>query len=214
MRDFFAKFVKTEITSPFNINDTYEYTNLERIQKRIDEDLWIQIAEQKQKEPQLSDPSSCLRNLRKKLVVDWECIFEAFGLKSNPKIFHEINTYAKKSLDNTLRIAQSLARDKGLKEVSSNTLNDAYKLFTKNSEDLTENTGLINSIKIKVTEMREDAKLNAVRAELSTNIFTIIQLHENVKRFFEDILGLQKYIEDLIIEDPKEIKVAKLALLS
>lgn len=199
LRDMAFKFVKTDITNPFNTDELLSYDiNLKKTQKRIDEDLWLQIAKQKEINPIIKKELSEKSEMEKVLLSKWIDILENFGAKKG--VEHEARILSRMSLGNVLRVAKSLARDGQIDQISKKILDSSYKLFITNVESLIDNPKVQYEVRFEVPKERESTKFNVVRAELCKGPIDIKDLFSNVKRQFDDIYELQKYIDRLIIE--------------
>lgn len=196
LRDILSKFVKTEITQPFNTDELKWYDiDLRMTQKNITEDLWLQIVNQKQLNPILVEGSQDISKLREDVLTEWKIILESLGLKKN--VEHEAKVYSQISFNNIIKVAQSMARDEQLTQINSEVLNKSFKLFVQNSQGLINNSQIQHYVKTIIPEMHESAKFNSVRAELSVNLLDIQSLFENVKGIFNDIYELQEYVDRL-----------------
>ncbi len=198
IRDMLARFVKTEITCPFNISELkYWDLDLNRLQREITEDLWLQVANERQINPLINFQSTEVQKLRIRLVDDWRVSLEEFGLTKY--VDQEIRVNAKKSFENIIRVSQSQARDLNINEVNEEVLKQAYKLFTNNFEALVNNEDIRHKIDIILPKKQEDNRINSIRAELSVNSLDINELYNNLKDHFRDIYELQEYVDKLII---------------
>lgn len=204
LRDYISKFLRTNITQPYATDELKEWDiNLFDTQKNITEDLWLQIAEQKQIKPITSIGEI---NLRKKLSEEWKVILERFNLKKG--IEEEANIYVNKSYSNIIKVAQSMARDRFLGEVTDSLILKSFNLFVKNAQLLTDNKQIQHTINVVIPLRHEDSRFNAVRAELRLNLIDIKELFSRVEKFFKDIYELQKYIDKLnregYVYEPKQ----------
>lgn len=198
LRDILSKFVKTEIMHPFSTDELkYWDIDLSKTQKSIDEDLWLQVVNQKQIKPVIIDNNPDIIKLRQNLIVEWKSILESVGLKKN--IDHEAKVYSYASLNNIIKVAQSIARDEYKNQVTESILNKSFKLFIENADVLTNNPKIQHQAKVVIPEMYESAKFNAVRAELSVNLLDTKELFNNVKEYFKDIYELQEYIDNKLL---------------
>lgn len=198
LRDIFSKFIKTEVMNPFNIDELkFSDVDLTRAQKNINEDLWIQIANQKQLRPVLDEDNQNIMTLRKKILSEWQSVIETLGIKKHAE--HEAGVYCNASLKNIRRVAQSIARDHHQNKVDTVCLDNSFKLFKENIHALASNPDIQRHVKIIIPEREESTKFNAVRAELSVNILPINELFENVKEYFADIYELQEFIDKKLL---------------
>jgi hypothetical protein len=194
LRDVLSKFVKTEIMRPFNTDELKFWDiDLKRTQESIDEDLWLQVANQKQVKPVVVLAAADLNELRKRLYIEWNIICDSLGFKKN--MDHAIKVYSQAALNNVMKVAQSIARDELRQDVSESDLKKSLKLFVENADALVNNPQIQHHAKIVIPERRENAKLNAVEAELSVDLLDITTLFDNVKGVFKDINELQKYVD-------------------
>jgi hypothetical protein len=197
--DIISKFVKTEVTLPFRVDELkYDFDiDLKQAQARIDEDVWLQVANQRQNNPIVVADAQLCGKLRRSLILDWQSILEQLGLKKNTE--HVSRVQASISFENILRVAKSMARDECKVELDDSILNRSWRLFINNAEKLVENPIIQNNVKVAIPEYHEDRRFNAVRAELSVSPLTVTELFENVKLLFEDIHKLQEYLDKLYL---------------
>ena len=197
LRDIISKFLKTEIMHPY-ITDELKYWDIDllKTQRNIDEDLWLQVVNQRQLKPIIPE-STNLNSLRENLVKEWQIILESIGLNKN--IEHEAKVYSAASFSNILRVAQSMSRDIQKNSVPESILSKGFNLFVQNAEGLINNEEIQHQIKVVIPEKFESAKFNAIRAELSINLLDINTLFANAKEYFNDIYELQGYIDDLLL---------------
>lgn len=194
LRDVISKFVKTEIMHPYNSDELkYWDVDLSKTQKKIDEDLWLQVVNQRQLKPIIPYNEGGIGDLRKNLIKEWQIILESLGLKKG--IEHEVKAYSRVSFYNILRVAQSMARDTQREDVSNSIISKSFKLFVQNAEGLINNERIQHQVKVVVPERYESEKFNAIRAELSVNLLDINELFSNVKEYFKDIYELQAFID-------------------
>ena len=199
LRDILSKFVKTEITQPFNTDELKWYDiDLKRTQRNITEDLWLQIVNQRQLSPIVVGGNQNISKLRESVLTEWKIILESLGLKKN--VEHEAKVYSQVSFNNLIKVAQSIARDEQLPQINNEVLNKSFKLFVQNSEGLINNPQIQHYAKTIIPEMYESEKFNSVRAELSVNLLDVQSLFENVKGIFNDIYELQEYVDKLLRE--------------
>ncbi|MFH1642166.1 MAG: hypothetical protein ABIC04_04665 [Nanoarchaeota archaeon] len=197
LRDVISKFVKTEVMHPYSSDELkYWDVDLLKIQRNIDEDLWLQVVNQRQLKP-IVEGSLNVSTLRQNLVKEWEAILESLGLKKN--IGHEAKVYSAASFSNILRVAQSMSRDIQKNSVTESILTKSFKLFTQNADGLINNDEIQNHVKVVIPERFESAKFNAIRAELSVNLLDIKELFSNVKNYFKDIFELQELIDKKLL---------------
>ena len=195
-RDILTKFVKTEVMHPSISEELYSsYVNLEKAQQNINEDLLLQIAHEKELKPALDQEILNIPKVKKLILQEWEIIFDTLGIS---KTEHESVVYSNLSLNNILRVAQSISREYSISVVGQDQLMSAFDLFGR-SVDLLLNNPEINITRYssKIPTMVETEKFNAVRSELSINQLTITQLFENVKKYFKDVYALQEYVDRL-----------------
>ena len=157
---------------PINIDELKSWdVDLTRAQRRIDEDLWLQIAHQKELKPVVESYSPDLIKLRQSLIPEWGAILESLGLKKH--VEHETKVYSNASFNNIIRVAQSIARDENKNNVDTSIINKSWKLFTENADALINNPIIQHQANVVIPEMHESAKFNAIRAELSVNLLDI-----------------------------------------
>ena len=193
LRDVISKFVKTEIMHPYSTDELkYCDVDLLKTQRNIDEDLWLQVVNQRQLKPVIQE-SSEVNALRQNLVKEWQIILESLGLKKNTE--HEAKVYATATFSNILRVAQSMSRDIQKNIVTGSILSKSFNLFIQNADGLINNDEIQYQSKVVIPEKFESAKFNAIRAELSVNLLDINELFNNVKDYFKDIYELQEYID-------------------
>lgn len=197
LRDVISKFVKTEIMHPYNTDELkYWDVDLLKTQKSIDEDLWLQVVNQRQLKPVIQE-SSDVNTLRQNLVKEWQVILESLGLKKNTE--HEAKVYSTATCSNILRVAQSMSRDIQKNTVTDSILSKSFNLFVQNAEGLINNDEIQHQIKAVIPERFESAKFNAIRAELSVSLLDINELFSNVKEYFKDIYELQEFIDKKLL---------------
>ncbi len=193
-RDIISKFLKTEIMHPYSTNELkYCDVDLLKTQKSIDENLWLQVVNQRQLNPIVQADDTSVNTLRQNLVKEWQVILESLGLKKNTE--HEAKVYSVASFSNILRVAQSMSRDVHQNTVTESMFSKSFKLFVQNTEGLINNDEIQHRVKWIIPERFENAKFNAIRAELSVNLADINQLFVNVKSYFKDVYELQEYID-------------------
>lgn len=157
--------------------------------------MWLQVVNQKQLKPLITENDSQINNLRKNLLKEWQIILESLGFKKNPE--HEAKVYSVASFPNILRVGQSMARDIQKNEVDDSILSKSYKLFVQNAEGLINNEDIQHQVKVVIPGRYESKKFNAVRVELSVSLLDINGLFTNVKQYFKDIYELQTFIDKL-----------------
>jgi len=195
LQDILSKFVKTEITTPSDFEELKQADiNLSYAQEKIDEDLWLQIVDQRQKQPATNLSPNEASNWLRRVKVQWSAILEALNLKDAQ---HEAKVYTATSLNNILRVAQSIAREECKPDVTEAEIKKSFELFARNSLELTENRQIQHMALTRLPSMFEDAKFKAVRAELSVNKLNITDLFQNVKEYFKDLEDLQKLVDKL-----------------
>lgn len=197
LRDIISKFLKTEIMHPYSTDELkYLDVDLLKTRRNIDEDLWLQVVNQRQLKPIIRE-SSDVNLLRLNLVKEWEVILDSLGLKKNTE--HEAKVYSAVSFSNILRVAQSMARDVQKSNVTDSILSKSFKLFVQNAEGLMNNEEIQHQVKVVIPESYESVKFNAIRAELSVNLLDITGLFSNVKGYFKDIYELQEFIDKSLL---------------
>jgi hypothetical protein len=196
MKDILSKFVNTEITRPFNTDELIEYDlDLKRVQKNIDEDIQLQIANQRQLKPSVNNDADIL-SLRKSLVQDWKGIAENLNIKNTG---HRIlSVYPTNSLNNIIKVAQSLARDLNKKEIDESIIKKSYKIFTENSDALVHSPQIQNNVMNVIPQRRDDEKTDSIIAELSVDCLDIDQLYYALQDIFKDIYEVQTYVDRLL----------------
>ena len=174
----------------------FEDIDLQRTQRAVTEDLWLQIVNQRQnKVISQQNPNESLK-LREAVATEFEIIMENFGFRK--KTGHEIKVYSQKAYENILRVAQAFARDNQKSMVDLTELKKAFRLFKMNANTLAEKT----EVKPFISDGYVPPELNneavkAVRVELSVQALDVIQLFENVKEYFRDLTELQTLIDKL-----------------
>jgi len=198
LRDVISKFVKTDIMQPYSTDELKDWdVDLLKTQKNIDEDLWLQVVNQKQLKPIVQEEDTNISSLRRDLVKEWQIILELLGLKKNTE--HEAKVYSSASSSNILRVAQSMSRDIQENTVTDSMLSKSFKLFVQNANTLINNPEIKSQVKEVIPERFESSKFNAIRAELSVNLSDITQLFANVKDYFKDVYELQEYIDKKLL---------------
>lgn len=197
LRDVISKFVKTDIMHPYRTDELkYWDVDLSKTQRSIDEDLWLQVVNQRQLKPVIQEGSD-VNVIRQKLTVEWQIILESLKLKKFTE--HEVKVYSAATLPNILRVAQSMSRDIQSSTVTDLMLSKSLKLFVQNAEGLINNEEIQYQIREVIPEKIESAKFNAVRAQLSVNLLDTNELFNNVKDYFKDVYELQNYIDKLLL---------------
>jgi len=195
LTEILSKFVSSEISNMVDIDELkYEQdTDLFKVQKEIDEDLHIQIVNQRQIIPNIEKDFNELLH-RKTLIKDWTGIMESLNVKK-PDL-NQVSIYASKSFNNLIKVAQSIARDNQT-EVDSKAFKEAYDLFSQNAEMLIAKPEVQNSIK-GIEEEGKNKKRDAIQSSLSIKFLTINELFEEIGFLFNnDLLELQTEIDKL-----------------
>lgn len=206
--NIFSRIVKTEVTGAIDFKeDIYESdVYLEKAKREINEELHIQIANQKFLCPRIVDQEVKLKNLRISLIKDWKEIYESSGIKH--KDIPETDSYSIKSFNNILSVAKSFARDEGTEIVNEKHLNDAYELFISNTYEFIDKANVKGKIE-EIPQKYIDKQRRIILSELGTKYYlNINELFEKVKGFFKNILELQIILDNLekesIIYQPKQ----------
>lgn len=198
LRNILARFVRTESNTDFQIAEVEG--DWDKTKKLVGEDLWIQIANQRQNPARIVDKDLVL-DLKSKLIHQTKYILEALNLTK--KIPFEIGGYSKKAADNVLKIAQALARDENKKNVDEFILKKAYNIFLKNSDRLVSNENIQYEAR-KVLDVEkgewEDRRCLAIRAETNIKDCYIKDIFESVGYLFNNnLLELENFLEKLKI---------------
>jgi len=187
-----SNFNNTEITLPKNISDLiYEDVALPYLQREIDEDLWIQVANARDIQPTI-DPSKeqVLTKAKKSLKKDIDAILaDHFPRKAVRDIIME-DLY---DPENFTRNAQSIARSKEEKNLTERHLNQARDLFVDNL------TGFFEHRKVKnvfstAKKRTTDRRYELVQTFLISNPnSTLSEIWDHVKNedVFRDKSDLQ-----------------------
>jgi len=206
LQDILSKFVKTEVTRSSNFEELNQAgILLSSAQDNIDENLWLQIVDQRQNQPTINlspnEESEWLRRVR----VQWSAIMEALNLKDAS---HEARVYTTASMKNIKKVAQSISREKHKQVVQEAEIRESFEIFAGNSLQLTENNLIQHAAITRLPQMYENAKFKAVRAELSVDKLSITELFQNVKEYFKNLEELQTFTEKLrlsgFIFEPKQ----------
>lgn len=198
VRHILYKFVKTDIMHPFNTDELKSWdVDLSVAQKNIDENIWLQIANQRQLNPRINFEDSSILNLRKRLNSEWEIIYERLGFKKYVR--HEAKVLARTSFDNILRVAQSIARDEGKPIVTDSILTRSFRLFSDITDNMVSNPRIQKQAKLIIPERYESEKFNAVMAELNVEVLNAKELFEKVNNKFKDLNELQEFIDRKLI---------------
>ncbi len=194
-RDAFAKFVTTEISLPRNTLELRDYDiTLKTAQKNINEDLWLQIVNQREIIPKLDLNSQNVLTLAREINEEWQINFKN---KNLVKSEHEIKLLSKKSFDNIINVAKSFARDEQIVDINDAILNRSRKLFTTNMEGFIDDE-VINRLAYSAPKKQEDLKINAILAELrDKRMLNVVQLYENIKNLVKDVYELQTILDNL-----------------
>jgi len=196
LREILSKFASTDITNTIDIEDL-KYNNdlyLPGIQDRINEELWIQIANQKRNSPAIDDNID-EQYLRKKVREDYFGILESLGIK-NPNE-EEISLYSTSSFENIKRVAQSIARDRNIKLVDKKIIDESYTLFVKNYNELIGSVGVQKAVEGVDKEQKSKVK-EMLQVSLSMKAQTLNELFEEIGTYFgNDILKLQVVLDQL-----------------
>jgi hypothetical protein len=196
LREILSKFVQTEISNRMDIEDLKYSQDIDlfKVQNEINEDLWIQIANQRQIAP-IFEENFNESFLRKQLLEDWKGTMESFGVK-NPNI-NEISLYANKTLQNIKRVAQSIARDKSIKKVDDFSLDESYRLFSENTRELISDSKIQKDIE-GVKEEGKNKIIEMIQVSLTIKSLTLNELFEEVRHLVkDDILILQEIVDKL-----------------
>ena len=186
LRNILARFLRTESNTNFELADWEG--DLAKTKRLVGEELWIQIANQRQNEARIIDENLVI-DLKKKLNHQTQNILDSLNLTK--KIPNEIGIYSKKATENVLRVAQALARDANKKEVSEEILKKAYSIFIRNSDRLVSDEDIqFEAKKILEVEKREweDKRELAIRAATNIKDCYIRYLFESVGGLFKNNL--------------------------
>lgn len=198
LREILSNFVKTEVSNRMDIEDLKyaQGLDLSKVQKEISEDLWVQIANQRQNSPLIENFDE--RFFRKNLIKDWGEIFESLNVKNpNPE---EISLFAGKSFENIKKVAQGMSRDKQMGSVDKEILDNSYKLFVRSSSDIVDDPRVQSAVENLSHENKNKIK-EILQSSLTIKPLTLIQLFEELGSLFDnDILKLQSIIDRLKTE--------------
>lgn len=129
-----TNFTQSEITLSSYDELKKADVDLNRLESSIAnrEDLWINIANARQFEPNIDRQNICKEDWVQKLKKDWEFFLPKMGFEENLPELAE--TKAEKTYENILRLGQKTARSEGRTEVSEDDLKEGRYAFTDQAE--------------------------------------------------------------------------------
>lgn len=196
LHDILTKFVRTEITHPFNFDESKEYwdVDLQKTQRMIDEDLWLQVVSQRQLTPTVHANFFENTTFINKMKMEWQIILERMNLKKGYE--QQVSVLAKSSLVNTMRICQSIARDLGENKITEEIFNKGWH-FSMSQADKLVNIEHVQRHMQALPQHYETNKFKAVRAELGSTALDLEELYRRVSHLFVDKVELQSLLDKL-----------------
>ncbi len=191
-------FTNTEITIPENLEELPEMdVDLTKMQKAINEDLWIQIVASRQLNPSIGEEeSSIFNNTLKRLKDDFDAILSGVH-KDEFQKEHIVKSMLYDTSYNVKRLTQSFARAEDRDKLNEFDFSKARNLIVDNF------TGFINhprfeSITYSMEKRKRDSRFLIIETEIINNQKSTAQeIYESVKstNLFRDIYDLQELLD-------------------
>ena len=191
-------FSKVEFTIPEDLSTCQFDTDLLRIKREIDSDLWMQVVNYRYVNPSIKNDSIKL-NLLRKLREDFDSI-----LSDSFKNFEQrdsiLESIMKGIQNNVLRLSQSFARYDNTDKVNKNHFVKVRDVLVDNLNDFL-NSGYVKS----QANIFNKIKINEVYSLIETSLVscqhqTINQIYESVKDsdLIRDFYHFQSIVDELI----------------
>ena len=193
-RECFKRLSTTEITL-FNLDEFADHTILTPLIKQgADETIWATIVRARYFNPQINESEIDSLKFQKRLQEDWKILLPEFGYKENLEMV--VRLKAKRSTDNSLRIAQSIARSEGRKTVESADLARARVMLLDSLEEARKHEIIVKSKRI-VEKQKEQKRVATISTLLESDALTTKEIWEEVEneKIYPDIGDLQKLLD-------------------
>ncbi len=192
------KFSATEVTLPWDLDELIEWDiDLRRLQRAINEDLWIQVVNSRQFMPGMSaGVDNDYVKIMKLVKNDLDTLLSD-SIKQDESREYQVSSMLYQSGYNLKRIAQSVARAEEKDMLDSRHLKKARDLIVDNLGGFI-NHPRFNQIKSRMESKREDARYSVVQTEIinhphssSAEIFDAIK----TTKLFSDTYNLQELLD-------------------
>lgn len=212
LQELWKNFSDTEITLSKEIDKLPESdTDLTRLQKVIDEDIWLQVVNSRQYSPIMSKDAEkdFTENIDNRLWEDFDALLpDTYKNESREFLIRKLLSQSKCNL---MRIAQSFARSEIKEQLERTQLKDARNLILDNFTDLVMRSD-VRKIESKVGKRVTNPRYLVVQTELISNPgLTTQELFNAVKstNLFRDLYDLQGFLDWLdengfVSLDPKK----------
>lgn len=198
LQEFWKNFTDTEITLSEEIDKLQlADVDLTRLQKVIDEDIWIQVVNSRRYEPVISGDieNYFTKNIEHRLWEDFDVhLPDNYKLDARDYLIRKLVSQSK---GNLIRIAQSFARAEKKDQLERDHLKNARNLILDNFTDLI-NRSDVGKIKLKLGKRIENPRYSVVQTELINNPSLITtEIFDSVKstNLFRDIYDLQGFLD-------------------
>lgn len=198
LQELWKNFSETEITLSMEIDKFPESdVDITRLQKVIDEDIWLHVVDSRQCEPIMSKDAEkdFETNIDRRLWKDFDTLLP--DTYQDVTRDHLIRKLLSKSKRNLMRIAQSFSRADIKKELERHQLKDARNLILDNFTDLVTRSD-VRKIESKVSKRLTNPRYLIVQTELINNPGLIgKEIFEAVKsaNLFRDMYDLQGFLD-------------------
>jgi len=193
-QELIKNFGSTEITLPQDL-DSFEYDEIDltRLRKEINEDLWLQVVNSRQHNPQFGNgEDQMLHSTLSRVKEDFDVLLSEVNKEETHRNIM-VNSMLSETTYNLRRLAQSFARARN----SNNLINEDF--LTARGLIIDNFTGFISSDKFskivsKVQKSSSDLRFKVVQTILINNPnSTVNQIYEDIKstNLFKDLYDLQ-----------------------
>lgn len=196
--ELLKSFTDTEITLPENLEDLPESdVDLTRMNKAINEDLWIQIVSSRQLNPPIDGESSLLLNQTlERLRKDFDALLSDAHKEDIQKDFI-VRSMLSPTNYNLKRLAQSFARAENRDKLSEFDFSKARNLIVDNFGGFISHSNF-EGIQSHIKKKENDVRFSVVETDLINNPKSTVQeIYESIKSTgsFKDLTDLQGLLD-------------------
>lgn len=195
-KELMKNFTSTDITLPMDLDELAYVTDLTKLRRRINSDLWVQVVHARQICPPLNEESnSFMIEIIKKLKEDFDVLLSD-AYKNDLERGHLIGYMINPTQSNVKRLVQSIARSENRNELRKGDFLRVRSLILDNF------TGFINHprferLKMHLERKKDNLRYSIVESELINNPgSTASEVYDSVKStgLYIDIYDLQEFL--------------------
>lgn len=193
-RTMLKRFNQTVITA-FNMDRLKEDAGLQNLNKSIDLNLHLSIVNCKQINPRIDKNAIGEEALSNFVRKDWDMFLAQMGLNSDERDF-SLNIRVQRTVDNILKLSQSLARSELKQEVEEKHIKEARQIFKTNAEEFLGQPE-VRGIKDYLKQHKKNERVDTITTLLENGGLTLNEIWEEIKqsKLFKDIKDLQDLLE-------------------